>query len=59
MNDSNMKTNGLKVKITSISLSPEIMEYIDNERGLIPRSTYIDDCFRKQLGKKKASKGVT
>jgi len=38
----------MKRKI-GISLDPEIVEKIDEERGLIPRSRYIEKLLRERL----------
>ena len=40
---------GLKVKRTSICLDSTIMKIVDEQRGLIKRSTYIDYLLKLQL----------
>ena len=45
--DSNNK--GLRVKRVGLSLTPEIFEIIEEKRGLISRSAYIDYLLKKQL----------
>ncbi len=38
-----------KIRRVTISLKPSLLEIIDEQRGLIPRSTFIDNLIRKQL----------
>ena len=38
-----------KIRRVTISLKPSLIEIIDEQRGLIPRSTFIDNLIRKQL----------
>jgi len=38
----------MKLRIT-LSLNNKIVEMIDSERGIIPRSTYVDFLLRKIL----------
>lgn len=53
---SNINTsNGLKrignVKESlSITLSEELVEEIDERRGLVPRSTFLEDRLRREFG---------
>lgn len=39
--------------ITSISLTKELVKALDQERGLIPRSAYIEFLLSRQLNKSK------
>jgi len=41
----------MSLKVTSISFHIETLEKLDKTRGLIPRSTYIDDVLSKHLKK--------
>ena len=40
---------GLRVKRIGLSLTPELFEIIEEKRGLISRSAYIDFLLKKQL----------
>lgn len=45
-----MKSNkSNKITIISISLKKELLEQIDNVRGLVPRSTYIVKILKDNL----------
>ncbi len=39
---------GMKVK-KSISLDEELLEQLDQDRGIVPRSTWINDLLRKAV----------
>ncbi len=45
-----MTKKKVKIRRSSISLDSEVAKIIDVQRGLIPRSRYIDHLLRKQLG---------
>ncbi len=40
---------GLRVKRVGLSLTPELFEIIEEKRGLISRSAYIDFLLKEQL----------
>jgi hypothetical protein len=42
-------TNGVHKVCKGINLDSDIVEAIDKERGLIPRSTYLNDVLRYAL----------
>lgn len=57
-----MKTMGLKVRRVTISIDPIVLKFVDEERGLIKRSTYIDYLLKKQILpilKERQKKGIT
>jgi len=35
---------------TGFSLSEEVMDRLEKERGLIPRSTFVEHILRKEFG---------
>lgn len=41
-----MKKRELKARF-GITMSPDLLEKIDQERGLIPRATYIEHCLKQ------------
>ena len=45
----------MKKKFT-ITIDPKVIEQIDEQRGLIPRSPYIEDCLKRRLSKLNLSK---
>jgi len=45
----------MSLRVTSISFQKETLEKLDKTRGLIPRSTYVEDILSNHL--KKSRKG--
>ncbi len=44
-------------KATAFSISAEVIEKIDQERGLATRSAVVEDILRKGLGLREAANG--
>jgi len=42
--------NGMTKERITISIDPALLERIDRERGLVPRSTYIESILAEALG---------
>ncbi len=45
-----MTKKKVKVKRSTIALNSEVVKLVDEKRGLVKRSTYIDFLLKKQLG---------
>lgn len=39
-------------KIISLTISEELIRELDNKRGLIPRSTFVEELLKKSLKKR-------
>lgn len=44
-----VKTDQVKKQVVNLSLSPDVVRAVDEDRGLVPRSAYIEHILKEAL----------